>query len=84
MTLPVLMLTNKVASHCMVLRSENWVLDRSSGSHNIIMESIPNNLVGQVNFSSTTDINFKRFSCTHVIVTRQQYKKTVLNRGYHP
>ena len=83
-TLPVLMLTNKVASHCTVLRSENWVLDRSAGSHNIIMDSIPNNLVGKVNFSSTTDINFQRFSCIHVIVTRQQFKKTVLHRVYHP
>ena len=56
--MPVLVLTNKDDSHCTVLHSENWVLGRSSGSHNIIMESAPNNLVGQVNFSSTTDVNF--------------------------
>ena len=84
-TLPVVMLTNKVELHCTVLRSENCaVLGRSSGSYNIIMESIPNNLVRKVNFSSTTDVNFLRFSCTHVIATRQQFKKTVLHRGYHP
>ena len=82
--LPVLMLASKVESQCTVLRSETWVLGRSSGSDNIIMESIPNNLVGQVNFSSTTDVNFQRFSCAHVIATRQQYKKKVLHWGHQP
>ena len=53
--LPVLMLANNVESHCTVLHSENWALGMSSGSPNIIMESIPNNLVGQVNFSNLID-----------------------------
>ena len=75
---PVLMLASKVESHCTVLRSENWALGRSSGSHTIIMEFIRNNLVGQVNFSSTTEVNFQRFGCTRVIATRQQDETTVL------
>ena len=71
-TLPVVMLTNNVESHCTVLRSENWALGRSFGSHNIIMESISNNLVGLMNFSSTIDVNFQGFSWTHAIATIQQ------------
>ena len=68
----------------MALRSENWTLGRSYGSHIIIMEFIPNNNVGEVNFSSTTEVNFQRFSCTLVIATRQQNEKTVSQYGYHP
>ena len=64
-----------------MLRSENWALGRSSGSHTIILEFIPNNLVGEENFSSTTEVNFQRFSCTHVIATRHQEEKTVLQWG---
>ena len=79
--LPVLMLASKVESQCTVLRSENWAMDRSSGSHTITMEFIPNDLVCEVNFSGTTQVNFQRFSCTHVIVTRQQYEHTVLMWG---
>ena len=62
--LPVLMLASKVVSHCTVLHSENWALDRSSGSRAIIMEFIPNNLVGKVNFTSTAEVNFQRTSCS--------------------
>ena len=79
-----MMLASKVESHCTVLRRENWALGRSSGSHIIIMEFIPNNLVGEVNFSSTPEVNFQRFSCTHVIATRQQDGKTVFQCGCHP
>ena len=78
------MLASKVESHCTVLRSKNWVLGRSSGSLNIIMEVIPNNLVVEVNFSSKTELNFQQFSCAHVIVTRYQDEKTVLQCGCHP
>ena len=67
-----------------MLRGENWALSRSSGSHTIIMEFIPNTLVGQVNFSSTTEDNCQRYSCTHVITTRQQYKKNGLPLGFSP
>ena len=70
-----MMQASKVESHCTVLRSDNWALGRSSGSHIITMKFIPNNLVRQVTFSSTTDVTFPRFSCTHVITTKQQYKK---------
>ena len=75
---------NKVESYCMVLRSENLALGRSSGSRVIIMEFMPNNLAGQVNFSSTAEVNFQPSSCTHMIAMRLQYKKTVLHWGYHP
>ena len=81
--LPVLMLASKVESHCTLLRSENWALGRSSGSLTIIMEFIPNNLVGELNFSSKTSVNFQHFSCTYVIATRQQDEKTVLQCGCH-
>ena len=47
----------------------------------IIMKFIPNYLVGQVNFSSKRAVNVQRLSSTHVITTRQQYKKTVLDWG---
>ena len=43
--LPVLVLTCKVQSCCTVLRSENKACGRSSDSHTILMESIPNSLV---------------------------------------
>ena len=75
-------MTYTVASHCTVLRSENWALGRSSDSHNIIMESIPNNLVGQVNFCSTTEVNFQRFSCTRGIpYSCDCYETTIQENG---
>ena len=67
-----------------MLRSENWASDRSSGSRSIIVELIPHSLVGQVNFSSTAEVNFQRLSCTHVIAKRQQDKKMVLSSGCQP
>ena len=81
--LPVMMLTSKVQSLYTVLRSENWASGRLSGSHNIIMESVPISLVGQVNISSPAKVNFQGSSCTHSIPTRQQDEKTVLHRGCH-
>ena len=47
-----MMLASKVELHCTVLRGENWAVARSSGSHTITMEIIPNSLVGEVNISS--------------------------------
>ena len=82
--MPVMMLASKVESHCTVLCSENWALGRSPGSDTIIMEFSPNNLVGEVTFSSTTEVNLQHFSCTHVIATKQQDEKTVLQWGCHP
>ena len=82
MNLPVLMLGSKVESHCTVLRSDNCALGRSSGSHTITMEFIPNSLVVQVNFSSTPEGNFHRLSCTDYDETTIQEK--VLHWGYHP
>ena len=80
-----MMLASKVESHCTVLRSENWALGRSSGYDTIIMEFSPNNLVGEVTFSSNTEVNLQHFSsCTYVIATRQQDEKTVLQWGCHP
>ena len=79
-----MMIASKVESHYTVLRSENWALGRYSGSHTLSMEFISNNLVGEVNFSSTTEVKFQHFSCTHVIATRQQDEKTVLQWGCHP
>ena len=79
----MLMLASKVASHCTVLRSENWAFGRLSRSHTITMAFIPNNLVGQVNVSCTTEVNCQRFSCTHVVTAEQQYKKTVSHWGCH-
>ena len=58
----MLMLASKVASHCTVLRSENWAFGRLSRSHTITMTFIPNNLVGQVNVSCTTEVNFQRLA----------------------
>ena len=82
--LSVLMFASKVDSHFTVLRSENWASGRSSGSHTIIIESIPHSLFGHMNFSSTTEVNFQSFSCTHVIATRHKNKKTVLSWGCDP
>ena len=48
------------------------------------MEFITNNLVAQVNCSSTAEVNFQRFRCTHVFATRQQDKITFLHWGCHP
>ena len=69
---PVLMFASKVDSHCTVFLGENLASGRSSGSRTIIIESIPHSLVGQVNFSSTAEVNFQRPSCTHVIATRHK------------
>ena len=75
------MFVSKVDSHCIMLRSEYLASGRSSGSRTILIESIAHGLVGQVNFSSTAEVNFQRPSCTHVIATRQQDNKTVLSWG---
>ena len=81
---PVLMFASKVDLHCTVFLSQNLASGSSSGSRTIIIESIPHSLVGQVNFSSTAEVNFQRPSCTHVIATRHKDKKTVLYWGCHP
>ena len=43
------------------------------------MKFIPNNLVRQVTFGSTTDVIFPRFSCTHVITTWGCHAGTTLS-----
>ena len=68
----------------MMLRSEKWSSGKPSGSRTIIMEVTPYRLVWQVNFCSTAEVNFQRFSCTQVIATRIHDKKTVLHWGCHP
>ena len=78
------MLASKVETPYTVMRIENCPSDRSSDSRNIIMEFIPNSLVGQVNLSSPAEVNFQSSSCTHVIAERQQYKKSVLSCSCHP
>ena len=82
--MPVMMFESKAGSHCIVLRSENWVSGRLSGSRTIIIQYLPGSLVGQVNFSSTAEVNFQRPTSTRVISTRQQDTKTVLLCCCHP
>ena len=79
--LPVLILTSKVQSLYTELRSENWTSGRSSGCETIVMESIPNRLVGQVDIGSPAEVNFQGSSSAHSIPTRQQDEKTVLHWG---
>ena len=70
-----MMLTSKVQSLYTVLSCENWASGRSSGSHTIIMVSIPNSLVGQVNIGSPAEVDLQGSSRSHSIPTRQQHEK---------
>ena len=72
------MLARTVESHYTVMRSKNFLSDRSSGSRIIIMDFISNSLVGHVNFTSPMEVNFQGSSYTYAITDRQQYMKTVL------